>query len=59
MKIIALLAAGAGMGYANLVEIVFAAAAEVSSVPFKDGKSDVINCKDDTDTKYRFAKYDK
>ncbi len=54
-----LLARHAVMDYESAVKLVPAAAAEVSCVLFKDTESDVINSKDNTDAKHRFAKYDK
>lgn len=47
------------MNCKSVIELVLATAAEIGGVLFKDTKSDVINCKDNSDAKYRFAKNDK
>ena len=47
------------MNYKDVIELVLATAAEIGSVLFKDTKSDVINRKNNSDAKYRFAKNDK
>ena len=53
-----LLAGGTLVDYKGLIKFMLTAAAKISGMLFKDAKSDVINGKNNTDAKYRFAKYD-
>jgi hypothetical protein len=57
--VIILLALSAMVNCKYVIEFMLAAAAKIGSVLFKDTKSNVVNCKDNSDAKYRFAKNDK